>query len=921
MPEESKTVRVVVVCPGDVADERERVRRIAADIERSWGDWLGLSHMRVWSWDTDAHPGFHPQGAQGVIDEQMKITDCDLVIGIFWQRLGTRDDKLGGKTGTEHEIGLAEEALKNSNRPAVWIYVSDRPPEIRETSGWFGYAQLKEYVDEVGRRGLVRHYLLPEEFGDRVRRDLEEYLKRRFPPARGAAPPPPVVSPDSYIEWLRSFTSQIDLRGLKVRGEVRFVDIDKFYIPLRVRAGDGSLPLEAALRKRLALIEGGPGSGKSTFLRRIAWELVREGGPVLGIERGLPLLLRVADLEGHIAEVRASHTPGAPVGESSPYWIPHYLGERHRGLDVQFWESQLKESSNILLLDGLDEASNAAHRQAMIGLMEEAQRLWPCRMVVTTRPENAAVACFERSVIEELDDAARNTFLDEWCRQFPSDDTEYRSKLGEALRANKELRRLAGNPLMLTALAVVHHNNKQQLPDQRAELYELVVGYLAESRRHEGRAAPGDCLRRLGVVALAMQEWKGGYRKSLGVGDAAKLLEAELPKPGEAEDFLEAEQKASGILTLRGHQIEFWHRSFQEYLAARTLAGLREQDQVERALRLLPQREAREVMQLLAGCMQEKHRDQLDFLFQQLIEHTANQKKLAAKAYAFGVLGAMLADLRPTTYALPPASKQQLDEAGRAVLAIFEPSGAQGVGLKTRVEAAEALGAAGDPRLHTPWEKEYWVYIPGGKFWIGAQKTNPRGKNYDKEAYADEAVREVQVREFWMGRFPVTVQEYARYLDGTGAAPPDEWEDWQVDYPNRPVRWVDWHQASAYCQWAGGRLPSEEEWEFAARGVEGRKYPWGEPVPDETRANFDMKVGEASPGGLFPLGATPEGLLDMAGNVWEWTNSDYGAGTKVARGASFSSNSRNLRAAYRNSFVPAGRYYAFGFRCVRDISP
>jgi hypothetical protein len=266
--------------------------------------------------------------------------------------------------------------------------------------------------------------------------------------------------------------------------------------------------------------------------------------------------------------------------------------------------------------------------------------------------------------------------------------------------------------------------------------------------------------------------------------------------------------------------------------------------------------------------------------------HWAGAKpKLAEQARCFGLLGAMLRDLQPLGYT-PPDPRYA--EVKNAVLGIFEANNAAAIPLKTRLAAAEALGQAGDPRLRLPRDPDYWVRVEG----------------------------------FQIGKYPVTVHEYQLFVDDSGTNPA-RWDD-QLLRPNCPVTHVTWSDAKAYCDWARVRLPTEAEWERAARGAEGREYPWGNQEPDPDRANYDeTKLGRASPVGLFPRGSTPDGIADLAGNVWEWVADWYddSKNARVLLGGSWADRSTFLCASVRSRDQPDYSDRGIGFRCAREASP
>lgn len=175
--------------------------------------------------------------------------------------------------------------------------------------------------------------------------------------------------------------------------------------------------------------------------------------------------------------------------------------------------------------------------------------------------------------------------------------------------------------------------------------------------------------------------------------------------------------------------------------------------------------------------------------------------------------------------------------------------------------------------------------------------------------------------EFWIAKYPVTVAEYSRYLEDGHAAgrEPGDWEE-QHEHPNWRVVRVTWLQAAEYAKWAKARLPSEEEWERAARGPKRLIYPWGNTFDKSLANTFESSIGHPTPVGLYPSGASVEGVVDMAFNVVEWTASKYSEISKnyVIRGGSFDSYRHLARSAYRDVSLGVGQNQNLGFRLAKD---
>jgi formylglycine-generating enzyme required for sulfatase activity len=217
-----------------------------------------------------------------------------------------------------------------------------------------------------------------------------------------------------------------------------------------------------------------------------------------------------------------------------------------------------------------------------------------------------------------------------------------------------------------------------------------------------------------------------------------------------------------------------------------------------------------------------------------------------------------------------------------------------------------------DRRVHEKTGIEL-IRIPAGLFLYGDDK------------------RKIDLPEFWIGRYPVTNAQYKRFLDANPARRvPNANGDWDklynwdekrraypADKADYPAVLVSWHDAKAFCDWAGLVLPTEEQWEKAARGTDGREWPWGNKWAEDRANTLEARIKDTTPVGQYsPQGDSPYGCADMAGNVWEWTDSwvDKSESSRVLRGGSWGYDQGYARMSVRGSYTPDFANFNDGFR-------
>ena len=241
---------------------------------------------------------------------------------------------------------------------------------------------------------------------------------------------------------------------------------------------------------------------------------------------------------------------------------------------------------------------------------------------------------------------------------------------------------------------------------------------------------------------------------------------------------------------------------------------------------------------------------------------------------------------------------------------------------------ASAAPSAGDTWTR-PADGAVMVYVPAGEFLMGSNDDYPYAGPDEKPQ------RTVHLDAFWIDRTEVTNAQYRKCVEAGACEEPRYWDDDRYNAPDQPVVGVSWDDAQVYTAWAGGRLPTEAEWEKAARGTDGRLYPWGDSAPDCRKANCGRCADRPFVVGSHPDGASPYGVLDMAGNVEEWVadwyDDDYysrspdrnpqGPDTGeslVLRGGTFDSHQPTVRCAHRFWDPPDYAHNTFGFRVAVD---
>ena len=965
---------------------------------------------------------------QGLI----RPSECDIVVCILWGRMGTplatplKEDGTPFLSGTEWEFDDARRA----ERTVLLFRRTGRVPTHVDDPELESKRAQKKLVDQFFQRLGDRRYASyddPDRFAQLLEANLRTILpafttadpndRGKFlrPGSHLSAAPPEV--PADYREWLKKETGSLELLGLGgAQGKSLF--LRSVYVPLITSASEElvgrSIPvaegdetrehaplLLSALDRQSLYVPGAPGSGKSTFCSWVAWLACEGAMPQSNVappdefveafpaslSGKLPVLVRLREIW------HALPLAGSGRGFAADDFIDvlqAWLRERTvtaSGIELM---SFLQHGLTVLIVDGIDEVPTALAndegefnpRQLLIATLATLVRKWTPKgnvLLITSRfygltEDDIAHLGLRSAPIGQLPDKLQGLLARRWFRILKQ-DTEKGDRTAEDLVRDIGERRwlqgLAGNPLMLTAMCAIYSDGGR-LPQDRHQLYDRIVDGVLTKRYSDTRRR--DRVRfELGAIAHAMHtgEALGVHHiepmaevtfdeaeMALKRDRSASTQRANVLGPREAREDLLAR---SGLLTSRGsRQLGFNHLSIQEFLCADRIFEL--------SLDSLGE-------VFLARGSSPNWRNTLSFLFARyMAAFSVATRPLAliselVDAVSDDSLGLQLV-LSDCAEVLA-AKGYPLEDAPRERLrGLLLQSMTGRASAKERCAAGASLGRMGDLRFDParwflPGEGEDrlgFLRVPAGPFVMGSDPL------HDHNALPHEQPQHVvELPGFYVAKYPVTVAQFQCFLNDSGYDAVHA--DALRELPNRPVAWVTWHDAVAYCDWLtrklrewpdpSGRLdqwleetiragwcvtlPSEAEWEKAARGSDGPVYPWGNAFDPDCLNAYETGIDGASAVGAFPRSASPYGALDMCGNTWEWTRSlwtrdpqglrsfgyPYSPGNsecegrnapdavpRILRGGSANLSEAFVRPALRYWDLPHVRHKEVGFRVV-----
>jgi formylglycine-generating enzyme required for sulfatase activity len=665
-----------------------------------------------------------------------------------------------------------------------------------------------------------------------------------------------------------------------------------------------------------------------------------------------------------------SHSRHKDLKRGLDTFIQNQLNSPHLNTPQGFGERLLRRGNLLFLLDGLDEVANEQQREQVAGWIRDALKIHrSCRFVVICRfagyiPKARLGEHFLEMHLRPLTEKQVGLFIHNWYKivekSLAQDPDQAEGiavekadslvqRLGEPDFRARRVFELTRNPLLLTNICLVHRH-RSSLPQKRARLYEECIDVLLEHWRGAKGLSVGvtaqEGRRVLQPAALWLHGEEGRTRAKASelAPHIEPALEAVSWTGGTAENFLRTIRDESGLLT--GWDIDnygFMHLGFQEYLAAREIRSRAfEEPKVleelavhfgeswwqEVALLLL----ALEDPSLFAPYMREVVKQPAFAKDPRFVEMCLNDAaEISSKPFEELLLKSP--GKNKPLWARQLLALKLLERLKPEAVEKLQPKLLQHPSADIRRWFQEKAAQATFDLITADLGGYELVHIPGGEFMMGSPKSEEGHHKSEAPLHA------VVAKDYFLGRYPVTNEEYGRFLNDNPDEPePDYWADRKFNQPRQPVVGVSWEDAQRYAKWAGLRLPTEAEWEYACRAGTDTRYYTGDKEKDLDGAGWYREISDEQ---THPVGEKEPntfGLYDMHGNVFEWVEDDWhgsynsapedgsawideprGA-ARVIRGGSWFNTARYCRSAGRDGLDPGRRLGYLGFRLARSVT-
>ena len=952
--------------------------------------------IKIFTWKDDARPGI---GGQEYAIAPF-LDKAAIAVFIFKSRIGSGAwvelDSLRARQSNERIPVLTLfpatppqsviSGLGNKEIALAWSDLVVKKESL--TAGWLerdsrAVTPCEDYRDAAHLQDLLRTKL-DKLLVSIITSKKAAQSKGRLTQPKSNSPSPMSENINRYLKKMISLHETISLSGFETKVRVP-IHLEDLYVPLDAMVDrtihhkkvvgnfsemeslldgkeDSTVALDDAFdlanrcgQRRGIVIIGDPGAGKTTHLRRLILGVCQHGATNFGLpEEIVPVLLPLRNLGDGKLDLCA--------------FMRNQFSESLITISDDFTESLIENSRLLLLFDGLDEVAGVRARAKVAQWIDRLLRSEPeWRIAVTCRYAGYQASSrlspnFLELHMRPMSAQQSETFIHNWFRIVETSMAKDKEKARyeAAKQAEKLITRLrkpdfcasrvfelTRNPLLLTTICLVHRD-RGVLPRHRARLYDESVNVLLE-RWRQAKALKvniqADVAKRvLQPVAYWLHNKEGRTRAT--AKELSPVIESALHTVKEskrsAEEFLRSIRDESGLLTGWSTDLYgFMHLGFQEYLAARDIRSraFANPDALQEIADHFGESWWREVILLLLALEDTPVFDRFMRAVMELPVF-AEQGALLEECFedAVEISYEPFIDLLKK----PPGDDRELWKRQAIALRIVEGRAPDELGnlvsslskhpfpeISGRFVKRETQGNV----ITIDRGKYELVLVPGGEFWMGSV-TSEKGR-MEREGPRHK----VGIPGFYMGQYPVTNEQYGQFLkENSEVQEPRYWADRRFNQPRQPVVGVSWKDAKRYAEWAGLRLPSEAEWEFACRAGTSTRFYTGDQDKDLERAGWYYKNSDDQTHPVGEKEANAFGLYDMHGNVWEWVEDDWHGNYKEApgnekawidsprgdgrvfRGGSWNVGADYCRSAVRSYWVPDNRFNGLGFRLARSVT-